>query len=874
MANVQLFLSTVSAEFRSVRDALRAALDRPNVSVKVQEDFVATGTETLDKLDDYIRRCDAVIHLVGDMTGAPALPPSVALIARRYADLGERLPPLAPFLLPGAEALSYTQWEAWLALCHRKTLLVAVPADGAPRDAGHLPTDAGRAAQQAHLARLAEVERHPEIRFDDAKSLAIEVLRSRLHDILAAAGGVTRPANLPYPSLGSLFKGRDAELAELARSLGAAPCDAASPTAIRVLHGMGGIGKTRLAVEHAWRHAGGYTALLYAGAGDPEALQRNLAALCGRSLLDLPEQAQADQALQRDAVLAWLQSHPGWLLVLDNVDSPEAAAACEALLPRLAGGHVLLTSRLTQWGGGVRTLPVGLLAPDAAADFLLDRTAAGRRPQPDDATAARALADELGHLALALEQAGAYIAQRRQTFAQYRADWERQRGRVLAWHDARLMSYPASVAITWQTSFDRLGEPARALLRRLAWLAPEPVPESLIDVSVPGVEEADADPWAALAELAGYSLAARAAEAPVFAVHRLVQEVARRGQGAGDAAPPALLGALRWINRAFTGDPQDVRNWPLLDPLLPHARAVATHADSFGIADPTTRLMSEIGTLLYVKALNTEAEPVMRRALSIDETIFGKSHPAVARHLNNLAQLLGATNRLAEAEPLMRRVLAIDEAIFGNAHPDVARDINNLAQLLRATNRLSEAEPLMRRALAVAEASFGETHPKVAICLNNLAQVLKVTHRLSEAESSMCRALAIDRASFGEAHPNVARNLNNLATLFQITNRLAQAESLLRQALAIDEASFGKGHPEVATDLNNLAQLLQAIDRLSEAEPLMRRALEILLSLDYEHPNKQTAVENYVVLLRAAGQSDASIEAELAALFSAARQEP
>jgi len=70
VARVQIFLSTVSAEFRSYRDALRRDLDRPNVTVKVQEDFIATGTETLDKLDEYIWQCDAVIHLIGDMTGA------------------------------------------------------------------------------------------------------------------------------------------------------------------------------------------------------------------------------------------------------------------------------------------------------------------------------------------------------------------------------------------------------------------------------------------------------------------------------------------------------------------------------------------------------------------------------------------------------------------------------------------------------------------------------------------------------------------------------------------------------------------------------------------------------------------------------------
>jgi len=88
MTQVSIFLSTVSAEFLSYRDVLRHDLERSNVSVKVQEDFIATGNETLDKLDDYIRQCDAVIHLAGDMTGALAQPPSLALIRTRYPDLG------------------------------------------------------------------------------------------------------------------------------------------------------------------------------------------------------------------------------------------------------------------------------------------------------------------------------------------------------------------------------------------------------------------------------------------------------------------------------------------------------------------------------------------------------------------------------------------------------------------------------------------------------------------------------------------------------------------------------------------------------------------------------------------------------------------
>ena len=249
-------------------------------------------------------------------------------------------------------------------------------------------------------------------------------------------------------------------------------------------------------------------------------------------------------------------------------------------------------------------------------------------------------------------------------------------------------------------------------------------------------------------------------------------------------------------------------------------KAVALRADD-------AELLTWHGKALYQLAAWSEAEPLMRRAVALDEKSHGPEHPEVAIHLNNLAQLLQATNRLAEAEPLMRRALAIDEKRLGPEHPEVGIRLNNLAVLLQATNRLAEAEPLMRRALAIDEKSRGPEHPEVGIRLNNLAQLLKATNRLAEAEPLMQRALAIHEKSHGPEHPEVATDLSNLALLFQDTKRLAEAEPLMRRALAIDEKSYGPEHPEVATDLSNLAQLLQAMNRLAEAEPPMRRALAL-----------------------------------------------
>ncbi len=852
MAHIQLFLSTVSAEFKGYREVLRRNLNLPDVTIQIQEDFIAGGVPTLDKLDRYIRECDAVIHLAGDGVGSLAKPRSIDYLNEHYPELASHFPALAGFLSPDGPSLSYTQWEAWLALLHGRKLLICVPTPKARREKGFTCDPQQQVLQQEHLARLRGLEAYPEVTFRSIDHLTWQIQSSLFLELRTAAGQIQRPTTLPYAPLGELLKGRDGDLQTLQQQLGPIPENAATASTAVALIGMGGVGKTRLAIEHAWRNAARHSAVLFAPASTPEALNRTLAALA--AVLDLPEKDATEEAVQRQAVIRWLGSHPGWLLLLDGIDSKAAAQAVEALLPQVSGGQVLFTTRLSKWSAAVQRLPLEVLSTEAAAAFLLERTAGKRREEPDDPAMAHELAKDLDGLALALEQAGAYIDERGISFSRYRKDWQERREKVLSWFDPQLMQYPASVATTWLTSFQQLSGAAQTLLRRLAWLSPEPIPDSLLEVTVPAGDGDTAEPieaMDALVELDRYSLVSRSRQSDSFLLHRLVQEVGRQGQRQ-DPATSQLESALRWLDAAFQGDPQDVRSWPVLDPLAAHVQAVAGFANAAGLAEPTARLMNQLGLLLNSKAASAEAEPLMRRALEIAEAAYGPDHPTVAIALNNLAHLLKDTNHLAGAEPLLRRALAVAEAAYGTDHPTVAIALNNLAHLLQATNRLSEAEPLMRRVAEILEAAYGPDHPTVATAHNNLAGLLQATNRLAEAEPLMRRALAIDEAAYGPDHPTVAIALNNLAGLLQATNRQAESEPLMRRALVIDEAAYGPDHPRVASRLNNLAQLLQATNRLAESEPLMRRALVIDEgAYGPDHPTVAIRLNNLAHLLQA-----------------------
>ena len=387
----------------------------------------------------------------------------------------------------------------------------------------------------------------------------------------------------------------------------------------RALQGLGGVGKIAGSRSNMRCAIGKIIPpCSLCGRSTPERLDAGLAALAGTGVLDLPEKEAREDAVKISAVLGWLEQHPVWLMILDNVDDRKAAAAVEKLMPKLFGGRVLITGRIGEFFRRRRdacrsmcsTLPTRRnffsSAPRAAAP--------GRRtimPLPKSSP------EELGRLALGLEQAGAYIATQRIGIARYLQLWQENRAKVLHWFDRNLMAYDHDVglAATWATSVEQLTPAGRRLLERLAFFAPEPVPESLLDVAIPsclrdGLFEpssgrgnanqtalmlrrrrrrrlearrpprADFDAHEALADLFAYSLASRVAaadgqaEAPAFAIHRLVQEFTQQRLEAAKHRQ-VLEEALGWVNAGFVGDAQDVRSWPALDPLAPHALALA-----------------------------------------------------------------------------------------------------------------------------------------------------------------------------------------------------------------------------------------------------------------------------------------------------------
>lgn len=242
--NKKLFLSAVSSEFVSYRNLLADDLKRPNLDVAVQEDFVVTGGKTLEKLDTYIRHCDAVIHLIGKATGGVPEEPAVAALVATYPDVGRRLPPLAEYLRKPQPGFSYTQWEAYLAIFHERPLFVYRPTDfeldalHVPRDARFVSSPDEAQSQKDHYQRISALG-HDRGQFLNEERLSSAVLRD-LVEILPRLESTTdvRPTKLRHTA--ERLIGRDHDLTLLDATWNDPHKN------VVIVRAWGGVGKTSL----------------------------------------------------------------------------------------------------------------------------------------------------------------------------------------------------------------------------------------------------------------------------------------------------------------------------------------------------------------------------------------------------------------------------------------------------------------------------------------------------------------------------------------------------------------------------------------------------------------------------------------------------
>jgi hypothetical protein len=712
-------------------------------------------------------------------------------------------------------------------------------------------------------------------------------------------GAPRLPGVLPgvwrVPSRNAAFTGRDEVLARLRSVLAGG-----GRLALQALQGMGGVGKTSLAVEYAHRFAGDFEAVWWIDAENPSLVGEQLRELAVAVGVARP----GDDAASAVAGLrVWLRQQPGWLLVFDNAEAPKEVLP---LLPE-GPGQVLVTSRDGRWRQALPgSEPVAVFARAESVALLRTHLPAIADEAADQVAAA------LGDLPLAVAQAALFMAESGLPPGDYLAELERSSTDVL--REGTPQGYPVSLAAGLRVSLERLADEdiaAHQLLVLASFLAPEPIPLAWITTAAaadvleePVLEEplasAAASPLAlrrVLARLTRYGLVRlvddEATQGGNPILHRLTAAIVR------DALPAER--AARERRRAeqtlIAADPGDVthwRTWPAWAELLPHLLTLnpadsdnpalrwltldATYAllasgntraghdlasslhqawtTRLDAQHPHTLTASDYLALAYRDAGDSRtARRLNEEALRIRRDTLGDDHPATLTSANNLAIDLYALGQVAVARELDQDTLARRKRMLGDDHPDTLMSASNLAADLHVLGEVAAARELDEETLARRRRMLGEDHPDTLTSANNLAGDLRVLGEVAAARELDQDTLARRRRVLGEDHPNTLNSANNLAADLHELGEVAAARELDQDTLARRRRMLGEDHPDTLTSANNLAIDLHELGEVAAARELDQDTLARRRRvLGEDHPHTLNSANNLANDLRELGE--------------------
>lgn len=680
--------------------------------------------------------------------------------------------------------------------------------------------------------------------------------------------------SVPFLPKGADVVGREAALQAVRRQLVEGRRTQIGQTA--AFQGLGGLGKTQLAVEYAYRFRDEYPGgvIWLTADQDIDAQLTELAPKAGWIAAESEHKYKLDVAMQR------LRTHTG-LLVFDNLESREAI---DPYLPgRDTCAHILVTSRTEQ--GGFRPVPLNLLDTEESLEVLIRE--AGREPEGEtEEVAIREIADRLGGLPLALELAGAFIRHREIGWGLYRDRLNQNprkalTGRFLQSTTEHERDLYSTLRIDEEVFAD---EPLlRDILDVLAWSGPAPMGVSLLSVMLALEDSTE------LSDALGLGVALRLLQkspgTDSYAIHRLVSEVWREGH--------PITERRKWVESccAALGDwfqdrKENFLDLPAFEVEIDHLRAWQEHASAVAM-DAFVRLLwlqayppyhrgqfqnardYVSRALLLIEAQPTSDRKLLahllhdsgytasalgefrtaleyeERALAIRLELFGEQHPDTAASLNGVAATYNQLGAYQKDLEYSERALAICLELFGELHSHTADSLNSVGITYSHLGQYYKALEYTERALAIRKELFGEQHPDFAWSLESVGSVYS---RLGEYQKDLLyalRGLEIRRALFGERHPDTVASLNSVGSSYSSLDDYQNALSYSEGALAICQDLFGERHPDTAVSLDNVAGAYNNLGEHKTALKFARRALAIRREVFGDrHPNTALSLDS------------------------------
>jgi tetratricopeptide (TPR) repeat protein len=701
----------------------------------------------------------------------------------------------------------------------------------------------------------------------------------------SAGGGPRIPGSLPPvwngPPRLTVFAGREDLLVDIRRALR----DGRQP-AVLALTGIGGVGKSQLAVEYACRFAGDYELIWWINAEQ--------IALIGDQLAELATEAGIAPAGMPNAVAslrAALRGRDRWLLVFDNVGQASDVAKWVPQGP----GQVIITSRATAWAGVALPLPVDPFQRSESIALIKAHVAS------DDAEATDELAQQLGDLPLALAQAVGVMTETGMSASEYLDAFAETTAKLLG--VGTPADYPVSLAASVEIAIERLEattEAAAQLARICAQFGPEPIPIWLLQSAnclPPPLREAATEVLSLRQSIgATAQVGLLRANSESVAMHRLTQATLRtEAMSSRDWSARGVAEALLVAGRP-DDEGTDPDNWPRWSQLLPHILALdptnTGNRDFMGLAStalwhlhlrgdasaalPLARSCDQrwserlgpddglifaakanLGALLRDVGLYAEARELDEIAFAHAQRVLGDDDPRTFGFAHHLAISLRELGRYAEGRQLDEYALAGRRRILGFDHPHTLGSSASLAAQLRGLGQYEEALKLDEDCLTRARRVFGDDHPQTLSSAHGLAIDLRELDRPDEASQINRDTMMRRRRLLGEEHPSTLASANNLAADLRDLGEFEEARQLDEAALVSYRRALGEDHPDALRTQCNLCIDLSLLGRQDDARQLAEdTAARLRGVLGEEHPHAVTSAVNLATVLRLVGEYD------------------
>ncbi len=636
------------------------------------------------------------------------------------------------------------------------------------------------------------------------------------------------------------FVGRETVLSALRESFSSA---ASNRVASHVLTGIGGGGKTQLAVEYAYRFAADYSLVWWVPAEQPATVAEAFGALA--DTLDLAEDGDLQRRARR--ALDRLRERSNWLLVFDNVEERSVLAEWWPS----GSGHVLITGRsraLREFG---ETTEVYCFTPGESLSLL------HRRVTHMTGDEAIRVAGALGHLPLAVGQAAAYLSTTRMTPHTYLVLLDRAVSHAFA---ERPTDYPTGLLGSVAMTMDRLEQRnpvAVEMLRCAAFLAPEPLPQSILSAMVRPSTEAIVAIAAMLYSIESFGVAR--IENNTLHLHRLTQAIIRDGLTAAERT--RIIGRTQsLLAEVAPPDPDRPDAWPSYTELAVHVKALFEHVDDGGRRKFRTTVLNVIDCLTrsgqYAAAMD-----LSKRVFDIWSGLDGSDHPDALHAAYRYADALRRTGKFDEAEILDRDTYERRRRLLGQGHRDTLLSADALALDVRGVGNRPAARDWHAQALDMARKTLGYRDPQTLELAGNLALDL---YGLGETEAARVldeETLELRRAVLGEDHPRTLASARNLAHDLRDLGGYAEARALDQSTFDISRRVLGPDHPDTLLAASSLAVDHYAMHEYEAAQALhqdtLHRSRRIL---GEDHPDTLQVVNSLAVDLYRIGDVAAAYE--------------